>query len=305
MSYKRQSLTDRGGATVEGVGSGEPSDFFRDPIFVVSSNLLNSKIKKARVLPLLIAGAATTISRSRTPSNSRSGCPHFELHSLCQFVLWFFPKFQTRSLSTDKRESSHTPGFSNELVSFSASSAPSGNQKSFCQRVQFESRNPGQGVGVSCKYCKKSGHIIEKFYKLHGFPPDFKFTQSKRSASCVHADTSSIESSVQASRSQPGTSSTHGLSQEQYQQLVSLLQQANITPGTNNNGSSEETFGFANFAGLLKRSVVNFVDFHVCAYSQLSDNTWILYFGTTNHMTPYKQFLHNLKPLPAICNHSS
>ncbi|XP_019228638.1 PREDICTED: uncharacterized protein LOC109209766 [Nicotiana attenuata] len=118
-----------------------------------------------------------------------------------------------------QRESSHTPGFSNESVSFSASFAPSGNQKSFNQRVQFESRKPG------------------------------KFTRSKRSASCVHADTSSIESSVQAPLSQPGTSSTHGLSQEQYQHLVSLLQQANISPGTNNNGSYGETFGFANFAG--------------------------------------------------------
>ncbi|XP_009760141.1 uncharacterized protein LOC107809725 [Nicotiana tabacum] len=115
-----------------------------------------------------------------------------------------------------QRESSHIPCFSNESVSFSASSTPSDNQKSFNQRVQFELRNPGQGVGVSCKYCKKSGHTIEKCYKLHGFSPDFKFTRSKRSAPCVYANTSSIESSVQAPLSQPGTSSTHGLSQKQY-----------------------------------------------------------------------------------------
>ncbi|XP_075103874.1 uncharacterized protein LOC142178415 [Nicotiana tabacum] len=197
-----------------------------------------------------------------------------------------------------QRESSPTPGFSNESVSFSIFSAPSGNQKSFSQRVQFESRKPGQGVGVSCKYCKKSGHTIKKYYKLYGFPLYFKFTRSKRSASCVHADTSSIEPSVQAPLSQPGTSSTHGLSQEQYQHLVSLLQQTNISPRTNNNGSFGETFGFANFAGLLKIFVVNSVDFHVCASSQLSDDTWILDSGVTNHMTPHKQFLHNLKPLP-------
>ncbi|XP_070021176.1 uncharacterized protein [Nicotiana sylvestris] len=157
-----------------------------------------------------------------------------------------------------QRESSHTPGFSNESVSFSIFSAPSGNQKSFSQRVQFESRKPGQGVGVSCKYCKKSGHTIKKYYKLYGFPLYFKFTRSKRSASCVHADTSSIEPSVQAPLSQPGTSSTHGL---------------------------------------LKRSVVNSFDFHFCASPQLSDDTCILDSGATNHVTPHKQFLHNLKPL--------
>ncbi|XP_075085043.1 uncharacterized protein LOC142168280 [Nicotiana tabacum] len=172
-------------------------------------------------------------------------------------------------LDEKQRESSHTPGFSNESVSFSASSTPSGNQKTFNQRVQFESRKSGQGVVISYKYCKKPWHTIEKCYKLHGFPLDFKFTRSKRSASCVHADTSSIESSVRAPLFQPGTSSTHGLRQEQYH-LVSLLQQANISPGTNINGSSGETFGYARFADS----------------------------GATNHMTPHKHFLRHLKPLP-------
>jgi len=44
--------------------------------------------------------------------------------------------------------------------------------------------------------------------------------------------------------------------------------------------------------------MVNSIDFHVCASSQLSDDTWILDSGATNYMTPHKQFLHNLKPLP-------
>lgn len=33
---------------------------------------------------------------------------------------------------------------------------------------------------LHCNYCKKPGHVIDKYYKLHGFPADFKFTKPKR-----------------------------------------------------------------------------------------------------------------------------
>jgi len=44
--------------------------------------------------------------------------------------------------------------------------------------------------------------------------------------------------------------------------------------------------------------MVNSVDFRICTSSQLSDDTWILDSGAINHMTPHKQFLHDLKSLP-------
>ncbi|XP_070007569.1 uncharacterized protein LOC142165388 [Nicotiana tabacum] len=41
---------------------------------------------------------------------------------------------------------------------------------------------------ITTLYCKTTSHIIEKCYKLHGFPPDFKFTKSKRSVACVQSE---------------------------------------------------------------------------------------------------------------------
>lgn len=34
-------------------------------------------------------------------------------------------------------------------------------------------------------YCKKPGHLIDKCYKLHGFPPDFKFTKNRKLVASV------------------------------------------------------------------------------------------------------------------------
>jgi len=39
-----------------------------------------------------------------------------------------------------------------------------------------------------CDHCKKTGHIKEKCYKLHGFPPDFKFTKEKNAGTAATAN---------------------------------------------------------------------------------------------------------------------
>ncbi|XP_070050207.1 uncharacterized protein [Nicotiana tomentosiformis] len=193
-----------------------------------------------------------------------------------------------------QREKASSPGFSVKSVSFSAFSAPNNGQRSFYQRIQFETKRLNQSI--SCKYCKKPGHTIKKCCKLHGFPPDFKFNKNKISASCVHVD----DSSSGLSSASPQGSTTpdiysHSFTQEQYQHLLSLLQQSYIYLGANNNNlSSGENTTYANFACLFYNDVVNYVDFHACASSQFTIDTWILDSGDTNHMTPHKHLLHNL-----------
>ena len=39
---------------------------------------------------------------------------------------------------------------------------------------RFE-KNEGRKSGLFCNYCKKPGHVIEKCYRLHGFPPNSRF----------------------------------------------------------------------------------------------------------------------------------
>ncbi|XP_015166093.1 uncharacterized protein [Solanum tuberosum] len=44
-----------------------------------------------------------------------------------------------------------------------------------------------------CNHCKKTGHIKEKCYKLHDFPPNFKFTKGKNAGIAATANVFSEE----------------------------------------------------------------------------------------------------------------
>lgn len=57
------------------------------------------------------------------------------------------------------------------------------------RKPNYDSRKP-----IHCNYGKKSGHVIDKCYKIHGFPTDFKFTKPKRVV--AHVDTDSQGSVV-------------------------------------------------------------------------------------------------------------
>ncbi|XP_019255454.1 PREDICTED: uncharacterized protein LOC109234064 [Nicotiana attenuata] len=198
-----------------------------------------------------------------------------------------------------QRKTSPAPSFSSDSVSFSASSTSSthsqnhGGQKPFNQKIHFESKKSVQPM--TCRYCKKPGHTIEKCYKLHGFPSDFKFTKNKRSASCVQAEGTNSAPSI-SFMEQPSPVN-HGFTTEQYQHLLTLLKQSHISSGISSDSHSGDNHAYAHFAGLFCSSVVRSVDFHACASSQLTVDTWILDSGATNHMTPYKYLLHNLQPL--------
>ncbi|XP_075076576.1 uncharacterized protein LOC142163213 [Nicotiana tabacum] len=51
-------------------------------------------------------------------------------------------------------------------------------KQSFPSKVTFNPQKPdNQRSSIICKYCKKPGHSVEKCYKLHGFPQNFKFTK--------------------------------------------------------------------------------------------------------------------------------
>ncbi|XP_075083056.1 uncharacterized protein LOC107761742 isoform X1 [Nicotiana tabacum] len=81
------------------------------------------------------------------------------------------------------------PGFSHDFASFNALAGSLNTSKGFNQRVQFDTnRGSSSSSNLPCRYCKKLGHTIDKCYKLHGFPSDFKFTKNRRFATCVQSD---------------------------------------------------------------------------------------------------------------------
>ncbi|XP_019262147.1 PREDICTED: uncharacterized protein LOC109239985 [Nicotiana attenuata] len=200
------------------------------------------------------------------------------------------------------RGKSENPQFHPESASFNANSnsikftQPQPRQRQYNQRISFDQSKSG----LFCKNCKKLGHLIDKCYKLNGFPQSFKFTKSRKTAAnVVESDFSSPQNVFTNSVSNPTQnqvdqgSVVHGLSQQQYAQLISLLQQTHTTYS----GPPLNTLSSASFAGtLLPKNVV--YSFSSSLLSKSDSSTWIVDSGASDHMTSNKEYLINITPLP-------
>ena len=79
-----------------------------------------------------------------------------------------------------------------------------------------------------CNYCKKTGHSIDKCYRLHGFPPNFKFTKGRKMVATIQHPTESAH----AASDQIFSMVVPRLSQEQSNQLMSLLHHIQLSKGS-------------------------------------------------------------------------
>ncbi|XP_075082297.1 uncharacterized protein LOC142166805 [Nicotiana tabacum] len=188
---------------------------------------------------------------------------------------------------------SAAPNFSGDATSLWVFPDTSTTNRNFSQKVNFETRKTTPNV--SCKYCKKPGHSVDKCYILHGFPADFKFTRIKKYASCVQ--TESPPSFAVTSTSQHTNTSTPGFTKEQYQHLMTLFQQTQMPNTSTPDTSNVDHSAFAHFAGLFSKYAVDSEGSHVCSSSQLGVNPFILDTCATNHITPHKHLLCNVQPL--------
>ncbi|XP_019225848.1 PREDICTED: uncharacterized protein LOC109207393 [Nicotiana attenuata] len=110
----------------------------------------------------------------------------------------------------------------------------SNTQRQYVQRVNFDQANGN----LFYRYCKKNGHSIDKCFKLHGFPPDFKFTKRKKIAAnaILGIDFSSDDCTNSSSFPAAGITNNDsqgslvpGLTKQQYSQLMALLQHSHAS----------------------------------------------------------------------------
>ncbi|XP_070043175.1 uncharacterized protein [Nicotiana tomentosiformis] len=161
------------------------------------------------------------------------------------------------------------------------------NNRSYTQKDNFEQKKSL----LSCKYCKKGGHTVDKCYRLHGFPTDFKFTKNKKSTTFVQMESSSKNPDHDPHQY---VHLPHGFTKEQYAHLLSLFQQAQLSTPSQN----VPIHASSNFAGWLNSPYGKSHGFLVCSASHIGYNPWILDSGATNHMTPHIHLLHNIQPSP-------
>nr|XP_016513327.1 PREDICTED: uncharacterized protein LOC107830311 [Nicotiana tabacum] len=194
-------------------------------------------------------------------------------------------------LSDEKqRQVSSTSQFSSQSASFHARIS----KPSFPSKVSFE----GTRNSLIYKYCKKPGHSIDKCYKLHGYPSNFKFSKGpppRRSAAHVELDSSGVFSAPGSSvgpAKHEESSVIPSLTRDQYSQLMTLLQQSQIYASPH----FPPLFASANFASKLMP--YEGVSYGTCMLSSVNDIVWIIDSGATDHMTSIKSLLFDIITLP-------
>ncbi|XP_075084997.1 uncharacterized protein LOC142168238 [Nicotiana tabacum] len=145
----------------------------------------------------------------------------------------------------------------------------------------------------------KPGHTIEKCYKLHDFPPNFKFSKTtgpRKMAANTEVDKSGFLGSFGGSDDQPQSQSEQlsivpGFTKEQYSQLMMLLQQSHLSSSS----STPNLLASANFAGeLMPESGL----FRTCLLIKIENILWIIDSEASDHMTSDKSLLFNIQTLP-------
>ncbi|KAL5537487.1 hypothetical protein UlMin_045928 [Ulmus minor] len=84
-----------------------------------------------------------------------------------------------------------------------------------------------------CTHCKILGHTMDQCYKIHGYPPGYKFKINNNSNAAAHQVSASDDRPDQSS---PFGSFVQNLSSNQYQQLMSLFSTHLTNPTQVNNG---------------------------------------------------------------------
>jgi len=134
-------------------------------------------------------------------------------------------------------------------------------------------KQPYQKDKPVCTHCKVPGHTADKCYRLHGFPPGFKFTKNLNKPSSSHSANNVQESDLVSVTQPQQHDPPHAVPQltithVQCQQLLSLLQQQSLIQQP-----------FANMAGSIPTTPSA-----PASISTSKFTPWIIDTGATDHM---------------------
>ncbi|KAH0734514.1 hypothetical protein KY285_010221 [Solanum tuberosum] len=190
------------------------------------------------------------------------------------------------------REMNTTPKYPGESSSFIVTGTNNGGQRSYGltlkgQRVQFDNKK----FGLVCRYCKKSGHTIDKCFKLHGYPANFKFTRQRSFQNTVQGNV------VQANERRGGQFMYNAdekfkpLTKEELEHVMLLLHQ--VKP--DDHGTVSLATAGDNCAG---KTLIPFYFNSSHLNTSISENSWIIDTGATEHMCFNKDLFLSVLALP-------
>ncbi|XP_074374775.1 uncharacterized protein LOC141715196 [Apium graveolens] len=152
---------------------------------------------------------------------------------------------------------------------------------------QFVGNRKGPSSKYFCDHCKMGGHTIDRCYKIHGYPPNFRGGQLKRFVNCATIEDGNLEVSNQVGSGESGNLVSSGsgnasyISMEQYNHLLSLINTKTKDHEVGSSFSGNDYSNYSNGNALLAGTL--FTGIH-CLLSATTQNEWILDSGASDHM---------------------
>ena len=139
-----------------------------------------------------------------------------------------------------------------------------------------------------CTFCNKNNHTVDFCYQKHGFP---NVNRPNSQANATSSDVSDVNNS----------SGVSGLSQDKMDQLVALLQQANLIPSSSPSTSSPAT----NHISVPQVSSIyttpsssGIINATMC--SSLFDSFWLIDSGANEHICCNLNFFSSYPPISPV-----
>jgi len=172
-------------------------------------------------------------------------------------------------------------------------------------------------LSLFCDHCKRTGHTVEKCYRLHGFPDKVSgrgksgyntssrgghfqttrggFGQSTTKRAYHSWSTSQLKSDNQ---NEAPPSAIPGLSAEQSKQLLEFISHLTTSNQNQPTSSNEHDLSSTNMAGIKSSSTpAAYICNAICCMCKLEKDAWIIDSGASDHMTFDANVLHDLQHL--------
>ena len=152
-----------------------------------------------------------------------------------------------------------------------------------------------------CTYCNFPGHVVERCYKLHGYPPGYRQKSKPNSANSSHTMVNKISNDDNAHDASKAMSNTllQNRNTEQCQQLMSLL--SNHLSSAAHISDSTATPSTSYTSGICSSISSN--------QSFSSSHLWLVDFGASCHICSHSPLFTSLTPIHhstvTLPNHTS